>query len=104
MSGRQPRTEVPDVVGLEADDACDIVRRGGLVPYGPNYETAPDTGVVTAQRPVAAAEGDQGTPVFLWTTDTTSPPASLAPTLSSRQPQYDSAQQRRGWHRRTHQD
>lgn len=68
MSGRWSFTEVPDVVGLDADDACDIVGRASLVPYGPDYEPAPTTGVVTTQRPVAAAEQKQGAPVFLWTT------------------------------------
>lgn len=68
MSGRRSLTEVPDVVGLDADDACAIIRRASLVPYGPNYEVAPTTGVVTAQRPTASTEEKQEAPVFLWTT------------------------------------
>ncbi|ASR36786.1 hypothetical protein BAY61_19290 [Prauserella marina] len=66
---REPRpvTEVPDVVGFEAGDACEIVRRAGLVPIGPDGEDEPTTGIVTAQRPVGTAGAEEGTPVVLWT-------------------------------------
>ncbi|MGH3440238.1 MAG: PASTA domain-containing protein [Sciscionella sp.] len=60
-------TEVPDVVGLGAGDACAVVRAAGLVPYGPDFAEAPETGVVAAQLPVSTAGAEQGTPVFLWT-------------------------------------
>lgn len=67
MRRRRPVTEVPDVVGLEATDACDIVRAADLVPYGPDYTAEPSTGIVTDQRPVGAAGAEAGSPVFLWT-------------------------------------
>lgn len=60
-------TEVPDVVGLGAEDACDIVRRAGLVPRGPDGEPEPTPGVVVAQAPVASAGAEQGSEVVLWT-------------------------------------
>lgn len=60
-------TEVPDVVGLGAEDACDIVRRAGLVPVGPEGAVAPVSGVVTAQRPVGTAGAEEGAEVVLWT-------------------------------------
>ncbi|PRX45933.1 hypothetical protein B0I33_10879 [Prauserella shujinwangii] len=60
-------TEVPDVVGLGAEDACEIVRRAGLVPFGPEGADAPTSGVVTGQRPVGAAGAEEGAPVYLWT-------------------------------------
>lgn len=60
-------TEVPDVVGLGAEDACDIVRRAGLVPRGPEGEPAPQPGVVVAQAPVAGAGSTRGDEVVLWT-------------------------------------
>lgn len=66
---RQPRpvTEVPDVVGLGADDACEIVRSAGLVPVGPDGADEPTTGIVTAQRPVGTAGAEEGDQVVLWT-------------------------------------
>lgn len=67
MWKRRPVTEVPDVVGLEATDACAIVRAAELVPYGPDYTEEPSTGIVTDQRPVGAAGAEAGSPVFLWT-------------------------------------
>lgn len=64
----EPRiTEVPDVVGLNADDACAIVRAAGLVPRGPNSTTAPTEGTITAQRPIAMAGAVVDDPVTLWT-------------------------------------
>lgn len=81
MRGRRPVTEVPDVVGLGAEDACEIVRRAGLVPRGPEGETEPASGVVVAQAPIAPAGAEQGSEVVLWTqlgpgsdTDLTPPP------------------------------
>ncbi|MQA07724.1 MAG: PASTA domain-containing protein [Pseudonocardiaceae bacterium] len=67
MRRRRPVTEVPDVVGLNAGDACDIVRAAGLVPYGPEYAAEPTSGTVTEQRPVGTAGAEEGTAVFLWT-------------------------------------
>lgn len=60
-------TEVPDVIGLDADDASAIVRRAGLVPFGPEYTAEPTSGVVTAQRPIGTAGSERGAAVFLWT-------------------------------------
>ncbi|WP_253854581.1 PASTA domain-containing protein [Prauserella alba] len=67
MHRPRPVTEVPDVVGLGAEDACDIVRRAGLVPVGPDGAPAPGTGVVSAQRPIGAAGAEEGAKVALWT-------------------------------------
>jgi beta-lactam-binding protein with PASTA domain len=67
MRRRRPVTEVPDVVGLGAQDACAIVRRAGLVPCGPEGEPEPLSGVVVAQAPVAPAGAEQGAEVVLWT-------------------------------------
>jgi hypothetical protein len=55
------------VVGFGASEACDLVRAAGLEPHGPDLTPAPTTGVVTAQRPIAAAGAEQGDPVILWT-------------------------------------
>ncbi|MQA63963.1 MAG: PASTA domain-containing protein [Actinophytocola sp.] len=60
-------TEVPDVVGLSADDACAVVRAAGLVPTGPNSTTAPTEGTIVAQRPIAMAGAVVDDPVILWT-------------------------------------
>ncbi len=60
-------TEVPDVVGLGAEDACEIIRRAGLEPFGPDGVAAPTSGIVTEQRPIGAAGAEEGAPVFLWT-------------------------------------
>lgn len=67
MRGHRPVTEVPDVVGLGAEDACEIVRRAGLVPRGPEGEPEPGSGVVVAQAPIAPAGAEQGSEVVLWT-------------------------------------
>lgn len=66
VRGGRRITEVPDVVGLGAVDACAIVRAAGLVPAGPDSTEAPTTGVVTAQRPIGAAGAEEGTTVVLW--------------------------------------
>jgi beta-lactam-binding protein with PASTA domain len=62
----RPITEVPDVVGLGAQEACAIVRAAGLVPSGPDFAAEPSSGVVTAQRPIGTAGAEEGTVVFLW--------------------------------------
>ncbi len=67
MRGQRPVTEVPDVVGLGAQDACDIVRRAGLVPRGPEGEPEPASGIVVAQAPIATAGAEEGDEVVLWT-------------------------------------
>ncbi|MEU6643068.1 PASTA domain-containing protein [Saccharomonospora sp. NPDC046836] len=67
MHRPRPVTEVPDVVGLGAQDACSIVRGAGLVPVGPDGADEPTSGVVTAQRPVGTAGAEKGTEVVLWT-------------------------------------
>ncbi|WP_089302999.1 PASTA domain-containing protein [Haloechinothrix alba] len=67
MSGQLPEiTEVPDVVGFDAREACAIVRAAGLVPYGPDYTAEPDSGIVMAQAPIANAGAECGAAVFLW--------------------------------------
>lgn len=66
MNALRPVTEVPDVVGLGAADACEIIRAAGLEPFGPDHTAPPSSGVVTAQRPIAAAGAERGSPVFLW--------------------------------------
>lgn len=67
MRRPRPVTEVPDVVGLSAEDACDIVRRAGLVPVGPDGDDSTLSGVVTAQRPIGTAGAEEGAEVVLWT-------------------------------------
>lgn len=67
MRRPRPITEVPDVVGLGADDACEIVRGAGLVPVPPEGTDEPITGIVTAQRPVGNAGSETGAEVILWT-------------------------------------
>ncbi|MGH3518980.1 MAG: PASTA domain-containing protein [Haloechinothrix sp.] len=67
MRSERPVTEVPDVVGFGAEDACAIVRAAGLVPSGPDFTAAPTAGVIIAQRPIGAAGAEEGTTVFLWT-------------------------------------
>jgi beta-lactam-binding protein with PASTA domain len=82
---RRPQlTEVPDVVGFDADDACAIVRSAGLVPCGPGKTVAPASGVVTAQRPIPGAGAERGASVVLWSGDkpdaeVLSGPSPLAP-------------------------
>jgi beta-lactam-binding protein with PASTA domain len=83
MRGHRPVTEVPDVVGLGAVDACEIVRRAGLVPRGPDDRAEPASGVVVAQAPIAPAGAEQGSEVVLWTqlgrgsgADATPPPTT----------------------------
>jgi beta-lactam-binding protein with PASTA domain len=66
VRGRQRLTEVPDVVGFSASDACEIVQAANLVPYGPRFSSAPTTGVITAQQPDPGADAKEGAPVFLW--------------------------------------
>lgn len=60
-----PTAEVPDVVGFDAIDACALVRRAGLVPYGSGETPAPGTGVVMTQTPQAADVATVGAPVYL---------------------------------------
>ena len=67
MRRHRPVVEVPDVVGLGADDACAIVRRAGLVPAGPEGMPAPAEGVVVAQAPIGTAGAEEGTTVVLIT-------------------------------------
>lgn len=77
------------MVGLGAQDACEIVRRAHLVPRGPEGDTEPGSGIVVAQAPVGAAGAEEGSEVRLWTQlgpgsggDVTAPP----PTESALQP------------------
>ncbi|GLY67250.1 PASTA domain-containing protein [Amycolatopsis taiwanensis] len=67
MRRRRPVTEVPDVVGLGSQDACEILRGARLVPRGPEGEDEPGPGVVVAQAPVASAGAEEGSEVVLWT-------------------------------------
>lgn len=66
MRAQQPVTEVPDVVGFDAEDACAMIKRAGLVPSGPDEAAAPNSGVVTAQRPVGNAGAEKGSTVVVW--------------------------------------
>lgn len=66
MFGERPITEVPDVVGLSATDAGEIVRKAGLTPKGPGDTAAPTSGVITDQRPIGTAGAERGTVVYLW--------------------------------------
>lgn len=66
MRAQQPVTEVPDVVGFDAEDACAMIDRAGLVPVGPDETDAPTGGVVTAQRPVGNAGAERGSKVVVW--------------------------------------
>lgn len=79
MRRRRPVTEVPDVVGLGSEDACEIVRGRGLVPRGPEGEEQPGPGVVVAQVPVATAGAEEGSEVVLWTQPGPDAPAEAAP-------------------------
>lgn len=67
MGPLRPVTEVPEVTGLGAMDACEIIRAAGLEPFGPDHAPPPTSGVVTEQRPIGAAGAERGSPVFLWT-------------------------------------
>lgn len=67
MRRPRPVTEVPDVVGLGAEDACDIIQRAGLVPVGPDRTERPRSGVITLQRPIGHAGAEEGAEVTLWT-------------------------------------
>ena len=69
-----PTAEVPDVVGFDVVDACDMVRRAGLVPSGPDGAPAPSEGVVMGQTPEAAVVHTVGEAVVLQTQ-----PGNLAP-------------------------
>jgi|GEM_PF-6220553 len=66
MRAQQPVTEVPDVVGFDAEDACVMITRAGLVPVGPDQAEAPSDGVVTSQRPVGNAGAERGSKVTVW--------------------------------------
>ncbi|MEE2060181.1 PASTA domain-containing protein [Rhodococcus artemisiae] len=69
MAHHNAKLEVPDVVGLNADDACAIVRGTGLLPVGPDGAAAPATGVIVAQEPSGSAVVARGTEVVLWNQD-----------------------------------
>lgn len=89
MRRRRPVTEVPDVVGLGSEDACEIIRRRGLVPRGPDGDEEPGPGVVVAQVPIATAGAEEGTEVVLWTQlgpDAPADPVPPSPTASALQP------------------
>jgi len=89
MRRRRPVTEVPDVIGLGSEDACEIVRRRGLVPRGPDGANEPGPGVVVAQAPVAMAGAEQGSEVVLWTQlgpESTADIVPPSPTESALQP------------------
>lgn len=77
MRRPRPVTEVPDVVGLSAEDACEIIRRAGLVPVGPEGTERPRSGVIALQRPIGNAGAEQGAEVALWTHPGKDTPADL---------------------------
>lgn len=59
--------DVPDVVGFDVSDACEMLWAAELVPYGPEMAPAPTTGTVVAQEPAAGASAEPAKPVMLWT-------------------------------------
>lgn len=65
MQGRT--VEVPDVVGFDVTDACDMVRVAELVPCGPELGPVPTAGTVVAQDPAAGTGTEPDKPVALWT-------------------------------------
>lgn len=67
MRRKWPEIEVPDVEGLAAADASEILTRAGLAPRGQDGGPAPTHGTVTAQRPVPTALAEAGTTVVLYT-------------------------------------
>lgn len=69
-----PTAAVPDLVSLDAVDACQLVRQAGLVPCGPEEAPAPETGVVLGQEPAAGTASTVGASVVLHTD-----PGRLAP-------------------------
>lgn len=79
MSGEGPITEVPDVVGLSAADASEIVRAAGLVPMGPGETAPPASGIIIDQRPIGAAGAETGMAVHLWTSPGKSDDRSPSP-------------------------
>lgn len=64
---RRQTVTVPDVVGFDATDACEMLRAAGLVPYGPKFGPAPTSGTVLAQDPVAHADAERAAAVLVWT-------------------------------------
>lgn len=71
---------VPDVVGFDATDACEMVRAVGLVPYGPGFGPAPTSGTVLAQDPVANADAEPAAAVVMWTQSGKTADELVAPT------------------------
>lgn len=71
---------VPDVVGFDATDACEMVRAAGLVPYGPGFEPAPTSGTVLTQDPVASTDVEHAAAVVVWTHSGNTADALVAPT------------------------
>ncbi|MCK0090465.1 PASTA domain-containing protein [Rhodococcus sp. F64268] len=65
----RPTSEVPDVVGFDADDACAMVLGSGFVPVGPDNSPAPSTGVIVAQQPPGSTSAEPGAEVILWNQD-----------------------------------
>lgn len=63
----EPAAEVPDVVGFDAADACQMVRTAGLVPYGPDDTTPPSVGVILEQTPPPGTDATVGQAVILHT-------------------------------------
>ncbi len=67
MGVGQPTAQVPDVVGFDADDACEMIRAAGLRPRGPDDTDPPVDGSVVAQDPPAAASVAVGSVVVVRT-------------------------------------
>lgn len=67
MGTEQAGTQVPDVVGFDADDACEMIRAAGLRPRGPGDTDPPTGGSVVDQEPVAAASVLSGSVVVVRT-------------------------------------
>jgi beta-lactam-binding protein with PASTA domain len=66
ISSSSPRVAtVPDVIGLGAAEATDIIEQAGLTPYGPAHSTSPETGTVTEQDPELGQRAVPNAPVVL---------------------------------------
>src|SRR5699024_3061358 len=79
MRAQQPVTEVPDVVGCDAADACVRSTRAGFVRGGPHPTEAPSDGVVASQRPLGNAGAERGSKVTVWAHGGRKPAEELVP-------------------------
>lgn len=80
MCAKHATAQVPNVVGLGAEEACAVVREMRLVPKGPDMRDEPVAGIVTAQEPVAGTGVERDSPVVLWTRGGSGPSGAFVPT------------------------